>query len=54
MIGVANMIARLITIVAPEVNELDEPQPMLIGCICLFICIVNSFFIKAEVEEHDL
>ena len=53
MIAFANIIAKLVTISAPFVNELKEPTPMIIASICLIICIFNSFFINVEVDEDE-
>ena len=53
-IGICNFVARLITISAPEVNELKKPYPMMCLMAMLSIAVVNSMFLSFDKTCEEL
>ena len=54
VIGVCNILARAATILAPLVNELPEPQPMVCLMALAAIAFVNSFFLSVQEESAEI
>ena len=53
VIGVCNIIARAMTIMAPWITEMKEPNPIMILMAIQFIALANSFFLQATEEEGE-
>lgn len=60
--GICNIVARMVTIIAPEVNELKQPLPIMILGAVLVMSLLSSFSFasissnkqKANLKGQDL
>ncbi|TNV80535.1 hypothetical protein FGO68_gene17354 [Halteria grandinella] len=53
-IGICNFLARLATIVAPQVSEMEQPLPMVIISIMASVSALGSFFLVPINESENL
>ena len=52
-LGFVNVLARLLTAVAPYVNEIEEPIPMLIYCVIAGVGVVTAFFVRDTNSKNE-
>ena len=50
--GICNIIARVITVTAPLVAEIDEPIPEIIFFILSVIAVIISLFIRKKTNKY--
>ena len=52
-IGIVNFIARVVTISAPMVAEVDKPLPQIILVTFISVALICSFFLPSKQDQED-